>query len=123
MYSPYSHKQHEYTQHTNIHPFGGVGRANQFFLSLTMVEPSLLHCISGGSPTMLENLENRNCVTIQTAELTFGNNAVHKSHGEAKEDKVMQVVHLEDKNIWTRSEVGKGMRCNTKFSFLCVERI
>lgn len=34
--------------------------------------------------------------------LTLGNHAVHKSHGEAEEDEVMQVVHLEDEtNVFT----------------------
>lgn len=31
--------------------------------------------------------------------LTLGNDTVHKPHGEAKEDEVMQVVHLEHKII------------------------
>lgn len=30
--------------------------------------------------------------------ITLSNQAVHKSHREAKEDEVMQVIHLEEKN-------------------------
>lgn len=46
--------------------------------------------------------------------LTFGNYAVHKSHWEAKEDKVVQMVYLYDKKYfqWRRAQ---NCSCVTKF--------
>lgn len=35
---------------------------------------------------------------VKSLLLTFGNDAVHKSHGEAEEDEVVQMVHLCDEH-------------------------
>lgn len=35
---------------------------------------------------------------VHSVLLTFGNDAVHKAHGEAEEDEVVQMVHLRDRS-------------------------
>lgn len=46
--------------------------------------------VAGTRDTGITRIKDR-----KTYLLTFGNHAVHKSHRAAKEDKVMQVVHLQ----------------------------
>lgn len=68
-----------------------------FFLSLTLgTKGKYISCI------WHENFQLKQVKYL----LTFGNYAVHKPHGEAKEDEVMQMVHLEDE-INTHYESGK----------------
>lgn len=52
---------------------------------------------------------------VHSVLLTFGNDAVHKAHGEAEEDEVVQMVHLCDRSTLFNEDscatVGAQLQC------------